>query len=77
MLLLDVPLKCNVLLHCCCVFTTLKKLPDQIIICLVFILVLNDLDALLTDSQHTKVFTTTEPATLSAFLNLQPKVNKC
>lgn len=55
----------------------LKKLPDQIIICLVFILVLNDLDALLTDSQNTKVLTTTEPATLSAFLNLQPKVNKC
>lgn len=30
-----------------------KKIPDQIIICLVFILVLNDLNALLTDSQNT------------------------
>lgn len=52
-----------------------KKLTDQIISCLVFILVHNDLNALLTDSQNTKVFTTTESATLSAFLNLQPKVN--
>lgn len=52
-----------------------KKLTDQIISCLVFILVLNDLNALLTDSQNTKVFTTTESATLSAFLNLQPEVN--
>lgn len=53
-----------------------KKLTDQItIICLVCILVLNDLNALLTDSQNTKVFTTTESATLSAFLNLQHKVN--
>lgn len=53
----------------------LKKLIAQIIICLVCILVLNDLNALLTDSQNTKVFRTTESAALSAFLNLQPKVN--
>lgn len=52
-----------------------KKLTDQIISCLVLILVLNDVNALLTDSQYTKVFTTTESITLSAFLNLQPKVN--
>lgn len=76
MLLLDVPLKCNLLFHCCCIFTTFeKKLTDQIIICLVFILVLNDLNALSIDSQNTKVFTTTESATQSAFLNLQPEVS--
>lgn len=46
------------------IYNIRKKLTDQIIICLVFILVLNDLNALLTDSQNTKVFTATESATL-------------